>query len=222
MTWYLDAFSDRREGRLEIIGDIHKWVIPCNWKFPAENFGWDGYNTWWSHLSAMPIGSGGDFRVNPDANRVILSPGNGHCIIGVGPGTAADPPVPEILAYEAGIIPEVKSRLGPRLNLTGPIVGTVLSHFSKLRRTSRTFRFGTRARLRRPKSRPAYSLTRLLLPSLRDPRLADVQAFGPSGTFEQDDINNWQGCILLGRGVVARRYPLGYEMGLGREGFEMT
>ena len=27
----------------------HKWVMPCNWKFPAENFGGDGYHVQWSH-----------------------------------------------------------------------------------------------------------------------------------------------------------------------------
>src|SRR6202035_3290226 len=40
MTWYLDAFFDRREGGIEIVG-AYKWVMPCNWKFPAENFGGD-------------------------------------------------------------------------------------------------------------------------------------------------------------------------------------
>src|SRR5215469_6327096 len=48
MTWYLDAFFDRREGGVEVIGGMHKWIMPCNWKFPAENFGGDGYHTSWS------------------------------------------------------------------------------------------------------------------------------------------------------------------------------
>src|SRR5439155_327595 len=36
----LDAW-DGREGGTEAIGGIHKWLIPCNWKFPAENFSGD-------------------------------------------------------------------------------------------------------------------------------------------------------------------------------------
>ena len=36
-AWYLDTFFDRREGGVEVIGAAHKWVVPCNWKFPAEN-----------------------------------------------------------------------------------------------------------------------------------------------------------------------------------------
>jgi 3-phenylpropionate/trans-cinnamate dioxygenase subunit alpha len=51
-------------------------------------------------------------------------------------------------------------------------------------------------------------------------RLAGVRVFGPSGTFEQDDMDNWQGCTQTGRGVVARRYSLSYEMGLGHERFD--
>src|SRR5439155_689986 len=37
---YLDLLLDSwdgREGGTEAIGGIHKWLIPCNWKFPAEN-----------------------------------------------------------------------------------------------------------------------------------------------------------------------------------------
>ena len=28
MTWYLDSFFDRREGGVEVIGGVHKWIIP--------------------------------------------------------------------------------------------------------------------------------------------------------------------------------------------------
>jgi len=56
MTWYLDVFFDRREGGVEVIGGTHKWRMPCNWKFPTENFCGDGYHTSWSHLSAVNTG----------------------------------------------------------------------------------------------------------------------------------------------------------------------
>src|SRR6516165_3505116 len=56
VTWYLDVFFDRREGGIEIVGGMHKWVIPCNWKFPAENFSGDSYHVPWSHLSAIRSG----------------------------------------------------------------------------------------------------------------------------------------------------------------------
>ena len=55
MAWYLDTFVDRREGGIEVVA-THKWIMPCNWKFPAENFGGDAYHVQWSHLSAVKIG----------------------------------------------------------------------------------------------------------------------------------------------------------------------
>jgi hypothetical protein len=36
MAWYLDTFFDRRDGGIEVVGGVHKRVIPCNWKFPAK------------------------------------------------------------------------------------------------------------------------------------------------------------------------------------------
>src|SRR5499427_11085859 len=135
MTWYLDAFFDRREGGIEVIGGLHRWVVPCNWKLPAENFGGDGYHVSWSHLSAVRTGSGGDFRIVPDPLGTALSPGNGHCLACVGPDTVADPPAPVVPEYERAIAPEMAERLGPRLKRVKPIVATVFPNFSMLRPT---------------------------------------------------------------------------------------
>ena len=48
-------------------------------------------------------------------------------------------------------------------------------------------------------------------------RKSAIQGFGPSGTFEQDDMYNWQECTQTRRGVMARRARLSYQMGLGHE-----
>ena len=53
-------------------------------------------------------------------------------------------------------------------------------------------------------------------------RLTSVRGFGPSGTFEQDDMDNWQECTQTCRGVVSRRIPVNFQMGLGHEGFDET
>ena len=140
MTWYLDAFFDRREGGIEVLGGVHKWVVPCNWKFPAENFGGDAYHVAWTHLSAIRSGFSTGVTAKPTSGGAMVSPGNGHCIISVGPNDSADPPVPEILAYEESIRPEVDRRLGPRYEQVNPIVGTAFPNFSFLRGTSRAMR----------------------------------------------------------------------------------
>jgi len=221
MAWYLDVFFDRREGGVEVIGGMHKWVMPCNWKFPAENFGGDGYHTSWSHRSAMETGSGGEYRLRPDPGGMMLRPRDGHCIIGVGPDMIIDPPVAELQAYEAEIAPEVERRLGPRLKRVKPIVGTLFPNFSMLRSVSRTFRVW---HPRGPEKTEVWGWVfadKAAPAAVKEAiRLAGMRGFGPSGTFEQDDMDNWQGCTQTGRGAVARRDFLSYEMGLGHEHFD--
>ena len=221
MAWYLDVFFDRREGGVEVIGGMHKWVMPCNWKFPAENFGGDGYHTSWSHRSAMETGSGGEYRLRPDPGGMMLRPRDGHCIIGVGPDMIIDPPVAELQAYEAEIAPEVELRLGPRLKRVKPIVGTLFPNFSMLRSVSRTFRVW---HPRGPEKTEVWGWVfadKAAPAAVKEAiRLAGMRGFGPSGTFEQDDMDNWQGCTQTGRGVVARRDFLSYEMGIGHEHFD--
>ena len=51
-------------------------------------------------------------------------------------------------------------------------------------------------------------------------RLAAVRGFSPSGTFEQDDMDNWQECTLTCRGEMSRRIPLNQQMGLGHDRFD--
>ena len=134
-------FFDRREGGIEVIGGIHKWVMPCNWKFPAENFAGDGYHVHWSHLSAVQTGSGGDFRVKPDPAGRALSPGNGHSVMTVGAGHGGRPAGagrPRLRGGDrAG---DARSGSARGSTSVKPIAGTVFPNFSMLRPTSRTIR----------------------------------------------------------------------------------
>jgi 3-phenylpropionate/trans-cinnamate dioxygenase alpha subunit len=220
MAWYLDAFVDRREGGIEIVG-AHKWLMPCNWKFPAENFGGDAYHVHWSHLSAVKTAFSTGVTTRPDTAGSMVSPGNGHALICVGPSDVGEPPVPEILAYERQIRAEVEQRLGPRARLINPIVGTVFPNFSLLRATSRTLRVW---HPRGPDKTEVWSwifADRAAPAAVKEAiRLAGIRGFSPSGTFEQDDMDNWQECTRTCRGVVARRMPLNMQMGLGHERFD--
>src|SRR5581483_6808156 len=47
MRTYLDLLLDSRDGReggAEVLGGVQKWLVPCNWKFGAENFVGDAYH----------------------------------------------------------------------------------------------------------------------------------------------------------------------------------
>src|SRR5260370_14884648 len=220
MAWYLDAFIDRRDGGIEIVAN-HKWIMPCNWKFPAENCGGDAYQVPWSHLSAVKTAFSSGVTTKPNAHGTMVSPGNGHISICVGPDDIGDPPTPEILAYEQQIRPEVNKRLGPRSALVNPIVATVFPNFSLLRATSRTFRVW---HPRGPGKTEVWSwvfIDKAAPDHIKKAiRLAGVRGFSPAGTFEQDDMDNWQECTHTCRGVVARRMPLNTQMGLGHDRFD--
>ena len=47
-----------------------------------------------------------------------------------------------------------------------------------------------------------------------------MRGFSPSGSFEQDDMDNWQECTQTCRGVVSRRMPINNRMGLGHDRFD--
>jgi phenylpropionate dioxygenase-like ring-hydroxylating dioxygenase large terminal subunit len=220
MCWYLDTFVDRREGGIEVVA-THKWVMPCNWKFPAENFGGDAYHVSWSHLSAVTTGFSVGSTASPAVNNRMVSPGNGHVLICIGSDKYGDAPLPEIQAYEREIRPEVDRRLGARAALVNPIVATVFPNFSLLRGTSRTFRVW---QPRGPGQTGVWSWVFVDKAAPREVkeafRLSGVRGFSPSGTFEQDDMDNWQQCTQTCRGVASRRMPINNQMGLGRERFD--
>lgn len=220
-AWYLDMFFDRREGGVEVIGGMHKWVVPCNWKLPAENFAGDSYHVAWTHLSAIKAGFVNSPSQKANPGGTMVSTGNGHCIINIGPDDITDPPVPEILAYEKEIRLEVEARLGPRLKQLSPIVGTIFPNFSMLRTTARTFRVW---QPKGPDKIEVWACTfvdRAASPEIKDAfRLASIRGFSPSGTLEQDDMDNWQECTQTSRGVVSRRLSLNMQMGLGHERFD--
>jgi phenylpropionate dioxygenase-like ring-hydroxylating dioxygenase large terminal subunit len=87
VTWYLDVFFDRREGGIEVIGGMHKWIIPCNWKFPAENFSGESYHVPWSHLSAIRSGFSFGANTKPEAEGRISPPATATPLCALGQTT---------------------------------------------------------------------------------------------------------------------------------------
>lgn len=219
MGWYLDAVFDRREGGVEVLAGVHKWTVPCNWKLAAENFCGDSYHGPWNHASAMHTGFSARRPRPVDVGRYHIAPGHGHCVMGRRPDDTSDGP--DVLAYEQSVRPEVRARLGPRLDLVRPAVGTVFPNFSFNRGTAHSIRMW---HPRGPDKTEIWSwifVDKGCPDAVREAvRLASIRSFGPAGTFEQDDIDNWQECTQTARGPVARRYPVNIQMGLGHEHFD--
>jgi hypothetical protein len=102
-----------------------------------------------------------------------------------------------------------------------PNVGTVFPNFSILRGSARTFRVW------QPRGPDKIEVWSWLFVDKAAPaavkeafRLAGIHTFSPSGTLEQDDMDNWQECTRTARGWVSRRYQLNLQMGLGHERFD--
>ena len=221
MAWYVDTFFERREGGSEAMVGMHKWVVPCNWKLAADNFCGDGYHVAWTHLGAIQVG----LSQTTNAGRAntggrVVSPGNGHVISALGPKDPADPPVEGLLGYEEKHRAEAQQRLGPRIDLLNPIVGTIFPNFSLLRSTTPSFRVW---QPRGPEKIEVWSWGFVDVDATPEEKAAFrrsvARGFSPSGTFEQDDMDNWQECTASARGVVSRRLPLNIQMGIGHDDF---
>jgi phenylpropionate dioxygenase-like ring-hydroxylating dioxygenase large terminal subunit len=224
MTWCLDAMLDRREGGSQVLGGVHRWIIPANWKTAAENFGGDAYHVPRTHASAFMVRPGGRPQSGPaydDSEGYQISPFGGH---GMGARVAGGPAglalgfEPFLRDYFQEAFPEVERRLGSVRARMSIVHGTVFPNFSFLSASSTI-------RVWHPKGPDKFEVWAWCLvdkpapPEVKDALARHyLQSFSPGGALEQDDSDNWSQVTTSGRGVAASRVPLNYQMGLGHEG----
>ena len=229
MRLYLDLLLDGRdgsEGGSEVIGGVQKWTMPCNWKFPAENFAGDGYHNI-SHRSVDMVGIGPSGTSRRDlgelasARRVNASfPDMGHAAVcdlqaedaTYVPTYQNDPAVEE---YFKHISEERKRRLGDKARLLG-LVGTVFPNMSYLARQPRSISVW---HPRGPHTTEAWRwflVDRDVPEEVKDMlRHYFIRYSGPAGMTEQDDMENWNYAHSASSGPIARRHPYNYELGIG-------
>src|SRR5207302_204649 len=218
---YLDLTLDSwdgSEGGSEVLAGVQKWLIPCNWKFPAENFSGDSYHNI-SHRSVDlvgigPSGSGRrDMRERQMARRLqICFPERGHQT-----GVYALPKGEVIPAayrhssvvseYFAHCEDERRRRLGEWGRVTGS-PGEVFPNTALHPRQPRTIAVW------HPRGAHQTEVWRWYLVDAAAP--AEVKSFlrdyyirysGPAGLTEQDDMENWNYAHAASRGTIARLAP---------------
>lgn len=230
MKTYLDILLDCRDGReggSEVLGGIQKWVMPCNWKFAAENFAGDGYHNI-SHRSVDLVGIGPSGQSRRDWERddtlaVNMSiPEGGHSALAFLqvddlPHIPTYQNSPIVAAYFKHCYEERQRRLGKEARLLGR-VGTVFPNMSFLSRQPRSIAAWN------PRGALKTEAWRWFLVDTDAPQeVKDVlrhyymRYSGPGGLTEQDDMENWNYAAAASKGVIARRYPYNYQMGLGFE-----
>ena len=140
---------DGREGQAEVLCGIQKWLVPCNWKFPAENFSGDTYHNI-SHRSVDLAGIGPSRQRPPrhaasaDVSRKlhVCIPDRGHqTILYVLPQGQPPPPAyqnaPIVAEYFRHCEEEKRRRRGEEARLVGA-PGEIFPNTALLSRQPRT------------------------------------------------------------------------------------
>jgi phenylpropionate dioxygenase-like ring-hydroxylating dioxygenase large terminal subunit len=228
---YLDLTLDSwdgGEGGIEVLGGIQKWLIPCNWKFPAENFSGDSYHNI-SHRSVDlvgigPSGSGRrDTRERELARRLQVSfYDRGHQTgIYVLPHGQPVPPAyahsPVVSEYFTYCETERRKRQGEWGRVIGS-PGEVFPNIALHPRQPRTIAVWQPRGAHRTECWRWYFVDKTAPQEVKD-FLRDyyIRYSGPGGLTEQDDMENWNYAHAASRGVIARRHPYSYEQGQGCE-----
>lgn len=227
----MDGVLDRREGGTEIVGGVQKWVINCNWKFPAEQFASDQYHALFSHASAVQVlgaNDDSDRKLGADqtarpvwetAKDAVQFGQDGH---GSGFFFTENPDANvwvdgEVARYYRDTYEEAKQRLGEvrALRLAGH--NNIFPTLSWLNGTATL-------RVWHPKGPDQVEVWAFCI---TDKTASDevkaafensaTRAFGPAGFLEQDDSENWCEIQKLLKGHRARNSTLCLEMGLGQE-----
>lgn len=214
MAWYMDAYIDRYEGGIEPIA-THKWVVPCNWKFNAEQPSSDGYHGSTTHASATQVLLGQNADPRSAEGWQFTSPfghgtGFGNKRLRSGSGQSGL----KTMQWYDSVYDQVVARLGQARADYVRGHANLFPNFSFL--SNGTMRV---THPRGPHEMEIWAWTFAPVdapPEIReDIRLNVLRTFSAAGLFEQDDSENWIEEQRILRGYMARKDPLLYRMQLG-------
>ncbi|MEA2641932.1 MAG: hypothetical protein QOF51_3326 [Chloroflexota bacterium] len=226
--------DDGRDNGVELIGGVHKWYMPSNWKFPSTSFQSDGAHGSITHRSVnvAAIGPQGDADGGdrhpvrskwPRVHLEVAMPGLGHSghftVEEAGaPYTETWQTQPEIEDYYREAHEAKMKRFAGQKLITGGggvFPNMVYQGGGVIRKpiavwhpagvyTTECWRF--------------YFVDRNAPQEVKDAmRRYYMRYAGPVGLTESDDMENWNYATPASKGTIARRYPYNYQMGLGHE-----
>ena len=233
--------SDGNDQGLAFAG-VQKWMMPCNWKFAAENFIGDFYHGI-SHGSAPHRRLGGRRPATPGTGgtTVFYAFPEGHGTRGYAPEYWQDElgddqnTAKATRLRSAQYIDTDSERLGQYIESseetrathasgrgTGTSVSTIFPNMSTL--DSMESGGGLTIAVWHPVGPRMTEAWRWFFVDKNAP--PDVRDFlrhhrltwsGPSGMVEEDDMENWNYASEASTGTVAKRYPYHYGQGLKHE-----
>jgi len=226
MRWYMDIIFGRT-GEIEFVGVPQIWDVECSWKFATDNFT-DNFHVYSTHQSLVELGmlpSDPDFASH--GHMVTLN--NGHILHFV-----QGPPMEAFqgMGLPKSLWPRFKEHLNPAqaqiAQKHGYSAGTMWPNFHWLQLVTAGDTKSEPVGILNPRLEIPLSPTRTRMyswfaidkaapPDYRKISYETyVRCFGPSGIFDQDDMENWEECTAAARGPAAKRYTLHHKMGLGR------
>lgn len=228
--WYLDVQFGLTAGGMEVLGEPHRWIVEANWKQGAENFCGDSSHTQIAHKSVLDAG------LTPAA--AAGSPGKHHGLHiscdGYALSVRQDPGEKLFWYY-----PDEVSRHFNSGGLSAQQIefakqalvhnGTVFPNFSFLHLAATDSKERPTAgfltiRTWQPKGPGKTEIWNWIMAPKEAPDAYKQRAyqvgmstFGPSGSFEQDDVALWPGVARSASTVSAQLYntKANYQMGLG-------
>jgi ethylbenzene dioxygenase alpha subunit len=215
--WYLDVLLDNDPEGTEFLDGNIKSRMKCNWKFPAENFVGDSYHAAWTHNSGAmamlgkPVG-----KIRQENSYHASVNGHGWQFGFDMVGNAMTLGEPEIVDYLRSREAEVAERLGKvRSRMVGSVSSaTCFPNFSFLAGHN-AFRTWIPKGPGEIEIHTWVLVNKSISEDLKEKyRKGVARTFSPSGVLEMDDGENWENATTANSGVVTRRQPLHYGLGL--------
>lgn len=226
--FYLDFFLKPGPGGTEVYGPPERWIADTDWKICAENFGGDGYHTPVTHQFGFQLGFYPSSGTTHFMGYAVHIPGRGHTI-----GIGHTPGLPPFAGFPQEVVEGMHAALSPEqiavFRDARMSVGTVFPNLSfliqpfSLTPKQPGLKFCT-MRLWHPRGPGRIEMFSWCLvpkdaPQSRKDELYRIYnlAFGPAGTFEQDDFENWTNLSRQNGASTATDFDLAYYQGLDWE-----
>jgi 3-phenylpropionate/trans-cinnamate dioxygenase subunit alpha len=214
--YYLDGYIDRWDGGMEAVA-FHKWVLPNNWKYMAEQPTSDMQHSEITHASAgMVLNKGSDAAdrtkrgTNPTGRQFFADYGHGGAWYGL-KGEEVPNTGQAMQKWEAQ--PEIAAQIADRLGDDREVRGHLNIWPTFMLLGNYTIRV---THPRGPGEQEVWSWA--FVPKDADEATKDsirrdiMRTFSPAGMFEADDALNWEEMQHILKGSVARESGFTYRM----------
>ena len=228
--WYLDIQFALSPKGMVVLGEPHRWIADANWKQGAENFCGDSSHTPTTHKSALSAGMvRKEFLTSPGQKFRVHATCAGHSISirQVDENTTAfwDYPEEVYRCFDGSRLDKSQLDVARRgINHNGTLFPNFsFLHFSFTDSADRPAAGFLSIRVWQPIAPGKTEIWNWIMAPAEAPEDYKTRAynvgmssFGPSGSFEQDDLALWPGIAQTAGTLFARknRIKLNYQMGL--------